>query len=230
MLTNDSLAALRDHRRGTARPRSRRGGRPALPGRWSAVLRPGQPDAPLLWAQALLDRYGVVDRTAVANERVPGGFHGLFGVLRRLDDAGKCQQVYAVEGLGGAQFATAQALEQLRRVRAAEPVLLAATDPANPLGVSVPWPEVTGGRPLRKAGALVFLAGHGPLFYLDAGARSLLVWPGTTPEQTAGFVTALRERRSRVGLRRINGEEAFGSGLRDLLVDAGLRLTPSGLR
>ena len=230
MLTNDSLAALRTYRRPGGRVRSRRTTVPPLPGRWSAVVRPGRPDAPLVWAQTLLDRYGVLDRTAVGAERVPGGFHALFGVLRRLDDAGRCQQVYAVEGLGGAQFSTAPALEQLRQERAGEPVLLAATDPANPLGVSVPWSDVTGGRPLRKAGALVLLAADGPHFYLDAAARSLLVWPSATAHSARSFVDALRERRPRVGIRRLNGEEAFDAPLRDLLIDAGLRLTPSGLR
>ena len=230
MLTNDSLAALRSYRRPGGRVRSRRATAPPLPGRWSAVFRPGQPDTPLVWAQTLLDRYGVLDRSAVGAERVPGGFHALFGVLRRLDDAGRCQQVYAVEGLGGAQFTTAPALEQLRQERASEPVLLAATDPANPLGVSVPWPEVAGGRPLRKSGALVLLAADGPLFYLDAAARSLLVWPAATANSALVLVDALRERRPRLGIRRINGEEAFDAQMRDVLVDAGLRLTPSGLR
>ncbi len=230
MLTNDSLAALRSYRRPGGRVRSRRATAPPLPGRWSAVFRPGQPDTPLVWAQTLLDRYGVLDRSAVGAERVPGGFHALFGVLRRLDDAGRCQQVYAVEGLGGAQFTTAPALEQLRQERASEPVLLAATDPANPLGVSVPWPEVAGGRPLRKSGALVLLAADGPHFYLDAAARSLLVWPAATANSALVLVDALRERRPRLGIRRINGEEAFDAQMRDVLVDAGLRLTPSGLR
>jgi ATP-dependent Lhr-like helicase len=183
----------------------------------------------LLWAQTLLDRYGVLDRTAVGNERVPGGFHALFGVLRRLDDAGRCQQVYAVEGLGGAQFTTPPALEQLRQERASEPVLLAATDPANPVGVSVPWPEVAGARPLRKAGSLVFLGKDGPLFYLDAPGRSLLCWTEEVGAAT-DFVTALRGRRGRLGIRRINGEEAFTAPATGMLVEAGLRLTPSGLR
>ncbi|HQR80382.1 MAG TPA: DEAD/DEAH box helicase [Actinomycetota bacterium] len=230
MLTNDSLAALRTYRRPGGRVRSRRATAPPLPGRWSAVVRPGRPDVALLWAQTLLDRYGLVDRTAVGAERVPGGFHGLFGILRRLDDAGRCQQVYAVEGLGGAQFSTAAALEQLRQERNDEPVLLAATDPANPSGVSVPWPEVSGGRPLRKAGALVLLAVDGPHFYLDAAGRSLLVWPGATAASARVFVNALRDRRPRVGIRRINGEEAFTAEWTQHLVAAGLRLTPSGLR
>ncbi|MEZ5185924.1 MAG: DEAD/DEAH box helicase [Candidatus Nanopelagicales bacterium] len=231
MVTNDSLEPLRRYHRGTAR--STRGSRTQIPmpGRWSAVNRPNAPDRALLWAQTMLDRYGLVDRTAVANERVPGGFHSLFTVLRRMDDAGRCQQVYAVEGLGGAQFATSAALEQLRQVRKADsPVLLAATDPASPLGVTVPWPQAHGGRPMRKAGSLVLLAADGPLFYLDAAGRSLLSFGEPSATEAEALWTGLQSRRRRILIRRVNGEEVFTSAMAPLLQEAGFRLTPSGLR
>ncbi len=188
MVTNDSLEPLRRYRQPGGRPRPRRMTQVPMPGRWSAVYRPDQPDKALVWAQTLLDRYGLVDRSVVGNERVPGGFHSLFGILRRMDDAGRCQQVYAVEGLGGAQFASSAALEQLRQTGSVDPVLLATTDPANPMGVTVPWPEVTGGRPQRKAGSLVLMGGAGPLFYLDSAGRSLLAW-----SQDQGAAGGLRD-------------------------------------
>ncbi|MEI2787183.1 MAG: hypothetical protein V9E82_15985 [Candidatus Nanopelagicales bacterium] len=170
-----------------------------------------------------------MDRSVVGNERVPGGFHSLFGILRRMDDAGRCQQVYAVEGLGGAQFASSAALEQLRQTGSVDPVLLATTDPANPMGVTVPWPEVTGGRPQRKAGSLVLMGGAGPLFYLDSAGRSLLAWSQDVGAAGA-FVTAVQARRRKVSLRKINGEDVFSSPFSSVFTDAGLHLTPSGLR
>lgn len=226
MVTNDSLAALRQ-RRATGARRHRTD--PGMPGRWSAVARPGRADTGLLWAQTLLERYGIVDRTATANERVPGGFHGLFSVLRRMDEAGRCQQVYAVSGLGGAQFAAPLALERLRSP-AKVSVLLAATDPANPLGITVAWPEMAGGRPTRKAGALVWLTDRGPMCYLDASARHLLVWDSASESDLSDFVQQLRRRRPRFRIRRINNEEAFSSPWSARLQEAGLTLTPSGLR
>lgn len=229
MVTNDSLEPLRRLRRPGRVTRSRRGVVLPMPGRWSAVYRPQAADRGLLWAQTLLDRYGVVERSAVGNERVPGGFHALFSILRRLDDAGKCQQVYALEGLGGAQFGTAAALEQLRTGSGTEPVLIAATDPANPLGVTVPWPQTGAGRPTRKAGSLVLLGAEGPLYYLDAAGRSLLSWTDDV-QMAAALITGLRERGRRIGLRKINGEDVFTSKATGLLVEAGLKLTPSGLR
>ena len=230
MVTNDSLEPLRRLRRPAARRARGKGAQPPMPGRWSALIRPERPDRGLLWAQTLLDRYGVVDRTSVANERVPGGFHALFAVLRRMDEAGRCQQVYAVEGMGGAQFATSAALGVLRADASGDPVLLAATDPANPLGVTVAWPEISGGRPLRKAGALVLLGGEGPIFYLDASGRALLAWGQPSAEDASALIAGLRERAKRVLIRKINGEEVFDAPLSGLLQEAGLRLTPSGLR
>ncbi len=229
MVTNDSLEPLRRYRQPGGRPRPRRMTQVPMPGRWSAVYRPDQPDKALVWAQTLLDRYGLVDRSVVGNERVPGGFHSLFGILRRMDDAGRCQQVYAVEGLGGAQFASSAALEQLRQTGSLDPVLLATTDPANPMGVTVPWPEVAGGRPQRKAGSLVLLGSQGPLFYLDSAGRSLLAW-SEDQGAAAVFVSGLQARRRKVSLRKINGEDVFSSPFSSVFTDAGLHLTPSGLR
>jgi ATP-dependent Lhr-like helicase len=230
MITNDSLEPVR-RLRSPGRPRRARTAALPMPGRWSAVQRPMAADRGLLWAQTLLDRYGLVDRTVVGNERVPGGFHGLFAILRRLDEAGRVQQVYAVEGLGGAQFATAAALEQLRQQRTDQaPVLIAATDPANPLGITVPWPSVTGGRPTRKAGSTVLLGHDGPLFYLDPAGRSLLAWTEPDAGLAASLHEAVRANGRRTLIRRINGEPVFGSPWSSPLQDAGFRLTPSGLR
>ncbi len=230
MITNDTLEPLRHMRTPSKRHSRSRTPRAPMPGRWSAVRRPLAADRGLLWAQTLLDRYGLVDRSVVGNENVPGGFHGLFPVLRRMDDAGRCQQVYAVEGLGGAQFALPSALERLRQDRDPdELVMMAATDPANPLGVTVAWPD-SPGRPLRKAGSLVWLAAEGPAFYLDAAGRTLLAWG----EPTAGRVGRLSEGIVAAGrraiIRRINGEEVFSSPWASPLQEAGFVLTPSGLR
>jgi ATP-dependent Lhr-like helicase len=230
MITNDTLEPLRRMRTPGARSRRERTPRTPMPGRWSAIRRPMAPDRGLLWAQTLLNRYGLVDRSVVGNERVPGGFHGLFPVLRRMDDAGRCQQVYALEGLGGAQFAFPSALERLRHDRGLDDlVMMAATDPANPLGVTVAWPE-SPGRPLRKAGSLVWLTADGPAFYLDAAGRTLLAWGEPSDDLARRLSEGIASGGRRVVIRRINGEEVFSSEWSRPLQDAGFVLTPSGLR
>ncbi|HYI60375.1 MAG TPA: DEAD/DEAH box helicase [Acidimicrobiales bacterium] len=58
----------------------------------------------------------------------------------------------------------------------AAPLVLAATDPAQPYGAALPWPE-SPGRPARAAGAHVVLAEGRPLAYLERGGRSVSLFP-----------------------------------------------------
>jgi ATP-dependent Lhr-like helicase len=140
LLTNDTLAPLRtllgtgrtSHRaarRGP--PRGRYGGaRPALPsrtgppttaGRWS-LLPPREADATRrahAYAEALLDRHGVVTRGAVVAERVSGGFAAVYRVLSAFEETGRCRRGYFVEGLGAAQFAVPGAVDRMRALAAA---------------------------------------------------------------------------------------------------------------
>ncbi|HEU5149864.1 MAG TPA: hypothetical protein VFU19_05175, partial [Iamia sp.] len=57
------------------------------------------------------------------------------------------------------------------------PVVLAATDPAQPYGAALPWPE-SAGRPARAAGAQVVLVDGRPLAYLERGGRTVSLFPG----------------------------------------------------
>ena len=136
-LTNDTLAPLRSQLgtgRGTHRPRARKGawgggrGRPAMPsrtgpptvaGRWWLLparetdrTRRGHAQA-----EALLERYGIVIRGAVAAERTPGGFAAVYPVLRALEESGSVRRGYFVDGLGAAQFALPGAVDRLRSMR-----------------------------------------------------------------------------------------------------------------
>ena len=105
----------------------------------------------------MLERYGIVTRETVLAEGVPGGFSSLYGELSNLEMLGTARRGYFVEGLGGAQFALAGAVERLRSLPHAEGeyLLLAATDPAQPYGAALPWPKRDGGRrPARTPGRL----------------------------------------------------------------------------
>ena len=88
-------------------------------------------------------------------EGIPGGFSILYDALSQLETLGVCRRGYFVEGLGGAQFALPGAVERLRAQRAVEeapPIVLAATDPAQPYGAALPWPKRENRRE-RTAGA-----------------------------------------------------------------------------
>ena len=101
-------------------------------------------------AELMLERYGIVTRETVLAEGVPGGFSALYGELSNLETLGTARRGYFVEGLGGAQFGLSAAIERLRTMRTDEPagpLVLAATDPANPYGATLPWPRRERGPP-----------------------------------------------------------------------------------
>ncbi len=175
-VTNDTPGALRaflsaraaraDRRHRLGAFRSRRQAPPSAAGRWSLRPSPKTPPTPtaraVAVAEQLLARHGVLTRDAVAAEGLPGGFGALYPVLKSLEEAGRVRRGYFVAGLGGSQFAHPGALERLRVLREADPeepqaVVLAATDPANPYGVALPWPKIESTRPMRAAGAHIAL-------------------------------------------------------------------------
>jgi ATP-dependent Lhr-like helicase len=202
----------------------------------------GGPDRRRTVAELLLERNGIVTREQVLAEGIPGGFSALYDALSSLETLGVCRRGYFVEGLGGAQFALPGAVERLRtqaeRAEEAPPIVLAATDPAQPYGAALPWPKRRDddqrAKPARAAGAYVVLAGSEPVLYVERGGRGLQVLvdrgdPRLRPalEALAAFVTG--DRRHKLSLERIDGEAVVGSDLEALLIDVGFRAGPRKL-
>ena len=196
-ITNDTFGPLRAPprvrraRRARARPhpgRLTRLGPPAGAGRWSLVahlLDPAPTPTEMAHATALqlLERHGVVTREAVRAEGTPGGFAGVYPGAARARRVGRARRGWFVAGLGAAQFALPGAVDRLRAHRhppADEPgrvVVLAATDPAQPYGAALGWPEHAGAsRPTRAAGAHVVLVDGECVAYLERGGRTLLTF------------------------------------------------------
>jgi ATP-dependent helicase Lhr and Lhr-like helicase len=264
-LTNDTLAPLRvslggggarQTRAPAPAPRSRPGGRyrfgratmpvrsgpPTVSGRWSLLPPPG--GDPTVRAHALavtlLDRHGVLTRGAVAAERVPGGFAGVYPVLRAMEESGQCRRGYFVEGLGAAQFALPGAVDRMRalaskNLSAERAVVLPAADPAQPYGSALPWPAGPGGhRPGRKAGALVVLYDGALGLYVERGGKTLLSWtddPDVLGPCAAALAAAVRTGAlGRLTVERADGAGVYDSPLAVALEAAGFRPTPRGLR
>ncbi len=262
-VTNDAWAPLRAPRLTLARaqraaggPRAgrrfgaRRGGAHAHgaahpPGRWSLVSALFRSEAApdrrrRTLAELLLERHGIVTREHVLAEGIPGGFALLYDSFSALETLGVCRRGYFVEGLGGAQFALPGAVERLRAQKASDeapPIVLAATDPAQPYGAALPWPRgdaAAGRRPQRVAGAYVVLAGAEPVVFVERGGRGIqtLVEPGDprlrpSLEALAAFV--LGDRRRRLSLERVDGEAVVGTSWEALLVELGFRSGPRKL-
>ncbi len=264
-VTNDTLAPLRGLLRGAAgetkerraglrgRPfRSRRVGPPGSEGRWSLLARARRPatetERRTALARALLERHGVLVREAVQAEGVPGGFSGVYDVLKAMEDAGRVRRGYFVAGLGATQFALPGADDKLRAARApdkdARALVLAATDPANPYGAALAWPEngargddAASARPQRAAGAHVVIHDGAMLAYVGRTEKSLLTFlPADEPARghaadalakaLAGLVD--EGRRRTLLIARIDGDEAERSPLAPRLAAAGFTATSKG--
>jgi ATP-dependent Lhr-like helicase len=73
-----------------------------------------------------------------------------------MEDSGWIRRGMFVAGLGAAQFAMPSAVDVLRSLRSDvennEVIYLAATDPANPYGATLPWPQVEANQESETAG------------------------------------------------------------------------------
>ncbi|HET9507263.1 MAG TPA: DEAD/DEAH box helicase [Gaiellaceae bacterium] len=251
-VTNDAWTPLRAGRRyATAREATQRG-RPrrfsrtraaaitSTQGRWSPTERlfasETPPDRRAL-AELLLERQGIVTRDGVRGEGIPGGYSAVYGELKALETIGVCRRGYFVEGLGGAQFALAGAVERLRELRGrdeaeAEALVLAAADPAQPYGAALPWPKRAGARAARVAGAHVVLLGGEAALYVERGGRTLV--PLREPDEEwlrpaiAALVAHVKARggRARLAVERFDGRPVVETEVLPLLVEAGFLAGP----
>ena len=214
---------------------------PTTVGRWSLVERNPLGEAERLAGEvfAQLDRYGLVTRGSVLTENPTGGFGPAYRALSSLEETGQCRRGYFVEGLGAAQFALPGAVDRLRRAsdpdRDAVPMVLAATDAANPYGAALPWPEREGHRPGRKAGALVVLVDGELTFYVERGGRTLLSFtddPAVLDPAAESLASAVtRGLLGKLTVERADGEHVFDSApVSHALQGAGFKMTPQGLR
>ena len=159
--------------------------------------------------------------------------------MKAMEESGRCRRGYFVEGLGGAQFALPGAVDRMRALvdppSESATQVLAATDPANPYGAALPWPERDGGHKAgRKAGALVVLVDGNLALYVEKGGRTLLSYRDD-PEEMRPAVDALalaaREGiLGRLTVQKADGEAIEDSPFADALLHAGFRLTSRGLR
>jgi len=265
LVTNDTMQPLRAyarteetrHARKRVRGapfRSRRLVPPRAEGRWSRVgatrvTKSSGTEWGAAMARQLLSRHGIVTRETVAAESVAGGFSAVYTVLKAMEEAGRIRRGYFVAGLGAAQFAMPAALDLLRSMRdvpeTPRTAVVAATDPANPYGASVKWPELadptaSGRGPTRTAGALVVLVDGHAAAYLRRGERELLLFlPESEPSRSRVgreaarmllHLAATREGRRGMLIAEINGVPAPTHPAARLFIEEGFAATAMGLQ
>jgi ATP-dependent Lhr-like helicase len=249
-VTNDTLEPLRSRLRAAPRTPSKRrlertsrilrSGPPGSEGRWSlrAARWPREvadTERRAAIARTLLERHGVVMRETAHGEGLAGGFSAVYPVLQAMEHAGRVRRGYFVAGRGGAQFALPGAEERLRARRDpsddASTIILAATDPANPFGGSLPWPEAKGSaKPQRGAGALAVIRDGELLAWIGRSEQTLLTFLPTDAEtfdvRARALANALYGLARTAGRRAllvstIDGDDASRSAVASHLVAAG---------
>ncbi|KQX72496.1 ATP-dependent helicase [Aeromicrobium sp. Root472D3] len=237
------------HGRRIRSPRVAQQGPPTVSGRWFSLTETADDPTTLQLsrAESLVGRYGVVTRGSVMAEQTPGGFAAIYRVLRELEQSGSVLRGYYIETLGAAQFGAPATVDRMRafvleddRPTDAAAVTLAATDPANPYGAALPWPDrpvdeaSTRHRPARKAGSLVVLHDGHLVLYLERGGKKALVFdddPARLEAAGRSLATLVRARRmSRLTVETADGRPVASSPLGAALLEAGFEQTIKGVR
>lgn len=155
-----------------------------------------------------------------------------------MEERGICRRGYFVAGLGGAQFASSAAIDSARAQGTQpssdkqEPVfVLAASDPANPYGAALDWPDAPTGSPNRRAGAFVVLCGGIPVVH--GHGTALTVWEEERSWVAAAgaLIDAVASGRVRpLTIKQINTEPAHQHPFSEVLSDQGGHETPAGVK
>jgi ATP-dependent Lhr-like helicase len=209
-------------------------------------------------AQQLLARYGVLTREVAAAEGITGGFGAVYEVLKALEDAGRVRRGYFAGGVAATQFALPAALELLRSLRDVpgdpEVLTIAATDPANPYGMTLKWPafakatagrapvaddESSGRAPTRTVGARVILVNGALAAYVPRGGRQIVAYlPDDEPARSstgralarALALLARDEQRGGLLVSEVNGQDPAGHPLAPHLIEAGFHASAMGFQ
>ncbi len=250
-LTNDTLLPLRTSTsagqsqkrspRTRSQFRSRRTAAPGAEGRWSLlpVIPAGDtPQRVQARANQMVQQHGVVTREAVRAAAPRGGFSAVYPMLKALEEAGKLRRGYFIEGLGATQFALPGAESRLRSYRLPDQdgavLILAAQDPANPFGATLPWPELPGPKPARASKNAVVLLEGSLLAYSSADGRGLALNPQLDSAHLQQLLQALvaqfyeLERKAWL-LVRIDDQPAADSPHKSHFLAAGFEVSAKGL-
>ncbi len=205
-VTSDGFAGLRslirsglENRRPSSRNRApkvvRRRRSPSGTGRWSVwrsvpdeeVSRESRREVTEEWAWQLLRRWGVVFRDLLDKEPGAPRWWELLQVYRRLEVRGEIRGGRFISGVGGEQFAVAETIHALRRLRSDEPtaelVVISAADPLNLVGVLTSHARV----PSRPSNRVAYHNGI-PVGHAVAGVVTC------SPECPPGLVEELTAR------------------------------------
>ncbi|GAC1514162.1 MAG: ATP-dependent helicase [Gemmatimonadaceae bacterium] len=217
-------------------------------GRWTLVHTPGtlgvavsEDDLAPMVAHQWLERYGIVSSDWWRRERPAVSWRAIYRELRRMEYRGEVHRGYFVRGLGGAQFATLDAVEQLRD-RPADPPCIAmlASDPANPYSLPLPGmvrdpltrPRGRGAVLVTRSGDVVLAAeARGKRILVSRTAAAVVVRDAAVAlasflHASNGMIASPRD----IVVETIDGTPAATSSHAGSFREAGYRAVGNGLR
>ena len=144
------------------------------------------------WAWQLLRRWGVIFRDLLAREDGAPSWFELLQVLRRLEARGEIRGGRFIAGVAGEQFALADSVQQLRRLRdegsKQELIVISGADPLNLVGIVTRHDRI----PRTASNRVAYLDGV-PLAGLHGGE---VRWLDEAPrEQMALALERLRQHK-----------------------------------
>jgi ATP-dependent Lhr-like helicase len=203
----------------TRPPRWRRpdrpGGTDGWAVRWSALPAPNEvlprseeeSEIAELVAQTWLERYGVVARDIHRRERPNVTWRAVYEHLRTLELRGVIRRGYFVQGLSGAQFAFADAVERLREAAAdIDPptVCMSARDPANAFRWARAFPpEERAPVRLSTGHTLVLTRAGRPLLSTDRRLERVRLMPNVSDADVSTAALALTRHLRRIETRTL---------------------------
>jgi len=159
LITSDSFTGLRallvpqKHRSARSRRKKRQPFAMEHAGRWSVIHQNENTNQDLpkedieQFARVLLKRYGVVFRKMVEREKSAPPWRALVRIYRILEARGEIRGGRFVQGVYGEQFALAEAVVRLRKVKKEQNpdqyITISASDPLNLTGIITSGPKVS---------------------------------------------------------------------------------------
>lgn len=188
--------------------------------------------------ESLLDRYGVLAAPLADKERIPGGFSGLYPVLKRMETHGTLVRGMFVKGFGAAQFASRDTVDALRDEHGSHSlscVALDVTDPASLMGSAIAWPQQNHLKPARRSGSIVVFAKGEPVMFAVPKSHKIVSF--TDDERTLRSAcaelayTLQRSPSGSISFAEMDGKPLNGHhDARHLLRAAGFVDSPQGMK
>ncbi|NEW04438.1 hypothetical protein GK047_00170 [Paenibacillus sp. SYP-B3998] len=186
---NDQFAPLRLHALGAPKkPDKFQSGL----GRWyslASLLSPAfdKEAAAMKWTHHLMERFGIITKELVA-AMCPFPWESILAALKQLEAWGLVVRGLFIADVNVLQFATKEFIALLHQQAASiqinhssaneswlpqELILLSAVDPANPYGLLIPWPEMSGMTFSRKSSNFLAVKAGKWLYWIENNGKRI---------------------------------------------------------